>query len=96
MSADWIGKVIVMQFGTGNKRGMLECRAFADFPTVSGLDEDGRWSSWGAHMSRIATPEEAADYWRDRAMAAEHKLATRSIDSSVPTDLQPTENTNAD
>lgn len=48
---------------------------YYDCPTAIMEFGDGHSGSWAAHLCRPATPEEVAEFWRDRAMKAEASLA---------------------
>ena len=48
--------------------------AYQADPTVVIETGDGKQRSWLASLTRPATPEEAEQFWRDRALVAERKL----------------------
>ena len=45
-----------------------------DCPTALIDTGDERASAWALHLCRPATPEEAKEFWRARALAAEGQL----------------------
>jgi hypothetical protein len=47
---------------------------FYDCPTVLIDRGDGHAHAWAAHLARPATPNEAIEYWRRRAEAAEARI----------------------
>jgi hypothetical protein len=48
---------------------------YYDCPSALIDTGNGHQAAWALHLCRPATPEEAEQFWRDRALAAEEKLA---------------------
>lgn len=71
--ADLVGQLVVGWTSDGEDKFVAEARGYCDAPTFIFSREP--YTTWRADMVRPATPEEAATYWRERAMNAEGREA---------------------
>ena len=69
------GKIVVV-FGGVTKETLYtgECSGYYTGPTICIDDGSDHGIVWAANLCRMATSEEATEYWKDRAMKAEEKL----------------------
>lgn len=69
-----LSRVVVTETAQGATHALGQMIAYQADPTVVIETGDGKQRSWLASLTRPATPEEAEQFWRDRALVAERKL----------------------
>ena len=75
--------VVMKRYGTDTEQGELALIVGAcDAPTFNLLRLDGQRFHWRQDLTRPATPEETAEYWKQRALIAEDKT-TEEISKEV-------------
>lgn len=68
-------KVVRVKFAQGDTNCLAEVMGHSPEPVYHLVNPYGRQFAWNMSMvSDDVTPEEAAEYWRERAHAAESKL----------------------
>lgn len=71
---DKLGTIVVKRYGTGDKMGeAAEIVSICNAPTFGLITTAGIHYNWRQDLTRPATEQEAAEYWKQRALKAETK-----------------------
>lgn len=73
MDEKHIGQVVFWR-DTYEGRGVALVKTYAQHPTYQLENVDGESFYWAAHLCEPASAEQAADYWKKRAKAAERRV----------------------